>query len=323
MKGAFTARLVHSITFKDKEGKAVSCFINPVCNNRIQMKRIMVYLIALTSLSCGHQTASTPLRYVDSSILSDKTNPKINSNLYSQRTMYAFDGTYLARPDSLKEYVARTFKADLEGINESDVREITFDQNADIETLGLTSIYSIKFSNDLAEVSPKSGYLIYSVAKRQATILFLRQLKLLKLKTWDSTQLISGEYDVRSKGYLLIYRFKNNEFSAIFNSRDCGECDAGVAISNSSTECISYQPSRLTFVNQDSDGDGLNDLVYTGKVNFYCDRLEVNVGRLDRAPRRSMAIRIVFKQIRHYDSVSWKLSDTACCRTINNKYNGF
>lgn len=242
-----------------------------------------------------------------------------NESLLDHRDLLDFDSSYFDKKDSLKEYLIKIFRQDLEGIRSTDdITSISPDQNATLQDLGRVKIYKATFSNDLPEVAPKIVYLVYSVEKRQAALLFLdNSLQLIKLRKSSEDYLIAGTYRVRGKGYFAVYQYnKKNQFDLIFDSSTMGDCDNGIAVMNASLDCVSYDPFDFDFQNVDSDKDGLNDLVFKGTINRYCEGLETNTGRNDRKPLKSEKVTIIFKTSEAKDNLHWNLVDTSVCKKL-------
>jgi hypothetical protein len=94
-------------------------------------------------------------------------------------------------------------------------------------------------------------------------------------------------------------------------------CGNGIPVYNSSLDCICYEPFMLHFRNFDINNDGLNDLVFSGRVLSFCQGLETGYGRGDRQPLHRDSISISFLTYINKDSLYWKLSDTSICKKIN------
>jgi hypothetical protein len=72
----------------------------------------------------------------------------------------------------------------------------------------------------------------------------------------------------------------------------------------------------LKFNNIDVNGDGLNDLVFSGAALTFCKGLERGYGRNDRNPIRRDKIKIIFLTYKQNDNLYWRLSDSGVCKKI-------
>lgn len=279
----------------------------------------IIWTLAILLIACGNGQPNVADKPVPDSAANSlkRTNDSIQ-NPFDHRPLLDFDGSYFKKTDSLKEYIIRVFKNDMEGISTSDIKSIKLSQESLIKNLGKTAVYSITFSDQLPEVAYKNAYLIFDEQKKQAAILFLTGIRFIKLKESDPDYLLSGWYQVRGKGYALVYQFdKAGLFNVIFDSADNTGCENGVPIFNASLDCMSYDPFLLQFSNKDWNSDGLNDLQFKGNINSYCAGLENNTGRNDRKPLKTEQVNIVFQTYQRGDSLYWQLADTSLCRKLN------
>src|SRR5690606_35241802 len=105
-------------------------------------------------------------------------------------------------------------------------------------------------------------------------------------------------------------------FKRVFSSIAVEVCENGVPVMNADIDCISYSPFLLEFRNIDVNHDGVNDISFVGKVNYYCEGLEANIGRKDRQPLRSQNITITFLTSSQDNIFSWRLKDSSICKQI-------
>lgn len=271
---------------------------------------------------CNNQSVSSDKEGFDTvSKPSDKVVVAQEKDLLDHRQFIDFDSSYFSNDENLRSYFVKTFSEDLESINPKDIKTISLYRRTSLNDLGETSIYSITFADELPEVAPKSAYLVFSSERKQAALLFLNDIYLIKLRDTDQNYLIAGRYDVRGKGYAMIYQLRQNkQFDVVFNSHANGPCETGVPVYNASLDCISYDPFLLKFKNIDRDKDGLNDLVFNGTINSYCKGLEYNLGRNDRKPLSSQKVEIVFRAVEAKDSLSWQLTDTTICGKLTHSF---
>ena len=191
-------------------------------------------------------------------------------------------------------------------------------QSLKVDSFGLCSTYKIILSNDLPSVTPKKMYLLVNDTSKKAVLVPFEEIQPIKINKKDSFYFLAGTYLTRSKGYFIIYKYDNvNGFKTIFNSLSDSSCPNGIAVYNSSLDCVSYQPFMLKFQNIDIDNDGNNDLVFSGKLMSYCEGLETGYGRNDREPKSISDLSIRFKTIIQDNAITWKLLDTTLCKKIS------
>lgn len=277
-----------------------------------------ICIIVLMLIGCNGQSVGS-----DKDISDTLTRPpeKVvgidEKDLLDHRPLLDFDSSYFRNEESFKSYFVQSFSADLGSIDFKDVTEISMYRKSLVSDLGEVSIYSVTFSEELPVVAPKTAYLVYSHEKKQAALLFIDDIELIKLRDSDATNLIAGRFDVRGKGYAVVYKLHHNkQFDLIFNSQETGGCETGVPVYNASLDCISYDPFLMKFHNNDRNKDGLNDLIFTGTVNSYCKGLEYNIGRNDRKPLHSEKVEIIFNAYMINDSLSWQLANTTICSKL-------
>jgi hypothetical protein len=146
----------------------------------------------------------------------------------------------------------------------------------------------------------------------------MEKLHPIKIKNIDKTILVAGTYLIRGKGYFVIYKFtKINGFALIFDSSSDKYCNNGIAVYNSSLDCLSYDPFMLEFKNADVNNDGVMDLIFAGKALLFCEGLESGYGRKERKPLKEEQLQIVFETVQDSDSLKWKLTDTSACKILN------
>jgi hypothetical protein len=110
----------------------------------------------------------------------------------------------------------------------------------------------------------------------------------------------------------MVYRFNGRDgFDLIFNTSNDPSCSGSIPVYNSSLDCISYDPFGLKLEIADVNGDGINDLIFTGKVLFFCQGLETGYGRTDRKALKEKNIKIIFCAGVDRNGPVWRLQDTS------------
>lgn len=238
---------------------------------------------------------------------------------FRERGIVDFDAAFLKKKDQFSIYLIKSFKNDFDGVNPNNILSVSLFESKNIIGLGLCDIYKIKLSDNLPEIIGKKAYLIFIKSEMKAALLWLDDLECIKIKNYDTAYYLAGINRYRGKGYFLVYKFSNDNngvFKLIFDSSDDMFCGNGIPILNNSFDCISYDPAQLHFKNIDLNNDGLNDLMFIGRVLYFCEGLETGYGRNDRKPLRKETLNIVFQTFQDHDSIYWRLMDTTICKKL-------
>jgi hypothetical protein len=283
------------------------------------MKNFIVIFLLITS--CGNQSP------INKGLKDNKTSDTVSKIIATQsdnpllyRGCINLDVTEYSINDSkFKQALIDSFKNDLGNIKPDNILSISKElQSLNIDSFGLCSAYKIILSNDLPSVTPKKMFLLANNTSKKVLLIPFDELQPIKINKKDSFYFLAGTYLVRSKGYFMIYKYDNvNGFKTIFNSLSDSSCPNGIAVYNSSLDCVSYQPFMLKFQNIDIDNDGYNDLVFSGKLMSYCEGLETGYGRNDRQPKSITDLSIQFKTVTEGNSFTWKFVDTTLCKKLS------
>jgi hypothetical protein len=235
------------------------------------------------------------------------------------RSCVPFDSVIVDGPDSLlKMALIRSFSGDMASVKPTQILAINLTKRAVVcGLLGVCQVYMVTLSMDLPEVVPDTMFLLVSRNKGQAALFPLSSLQPLRLSSQDTVTLIGGTFLSRGKGFFMIYRFNDRDgFDLVFDTSKDSGCPGPIPVYNSSLDCISYDPFGLKLELTDVNGDGINDLIFSGKVLFFCQGLETGYGRTDRKPLKEKSVRIVFQAAIERGRPSWKLQDTSMCRLL-------
>lgn len=271
-------------------------------------------------MSCSNRSAGK--KPVDSTSKSITTQSKNDSslNIIDKRSFVDFDTSLLRNENGLKSFIIKNYSSELDAIRKEDITKIGDPITINVKNLGVVKIFPITFSDSLPEVAAKSAFLVADQSVKKAAMLYLDDLTPIKVRVDDEGFYLAGYYKVRSSGYFLVYKFSNGggrmALKKIFDSYEFGECPNGVPVINSSLDCISYDPFKLRLSNKDVDGDGVLDMVFSGRVNTYCKGLESGRGRQDTRPVKSENVDVIFQTNHVADTLSWKLTDTSICKRL-------
>ncbi len=212
----------------------------------------------------------------------------------NERQVIPFEPDSLHNYSNASQYLLDKFNEDLGGLKASDINDIRLIDTSLIKDFGKAEIYKIKFSNLLPEVVMKNNYLVLNREKKQAALVFFDTLTLIKTSVKDFATLLGGVKKVKAKGFYIIYDYFSGEgvFKEILNTLDYP--DEGLAVFNSSIDCVSYKPFMLSIRNVDINGDGLCDINFSGEVASFCKGLEMGYGRNDRNPLKVSRINFTY-----------------------------
>ena len=282
------------------------------------MKNLIVVILVFASCGNKAQQKQVNTDTVTASIVNSKFAKVITSPI-SYRQCKNLSASFLEQADSVKKrLLIEIFPEDFETITSDKIVSIQPQAAAiTVDQYGICQVSEIKLSDDLPSVMSRKMYLLFNKDRQQGVILQMEDFQPIKIRIADSTILLAGTYLVRDKGYFAIYKYdKKGGFTLIFDSSSDNYCGNGIAAYNNSLDCISYSPFLLKLENKDVTNDGINDLVFTGKVLFFCQGLESGYGRKDRKPLKEQELRIVFETALNADTLSWQLSDTTVCRLM-------
>ena len=240
-------------------------------------------------------------------------------DLLQFRAFVHFDTTAFIGADSLlKRAIITSFPNDLGGLKMNDISAIKLTEKDIPGSQSQTfDAYEIIFSSDAPSITGPSQYILISRNTAKAVLLPFNDFKILDLSLAKKPLLIGGLLTSQGKGFYMIYRYNDSTgFKLIFNTADDFTCGSSIPVYNSSTDCISYDPYLLHLNITDVNKDHIKDLVFTGKVLYFCKGLETGIGREDRKPLRQKNIKLIFQTVINADNISWQLSDTSVCRTI-------
>lgn len=281
------------------------------------MRKFISIVLLFASCTNNAQQKESDIDSVKEKNEFKKLDSQISTIKY--RPCISLDSLFIDETDSARKGILiNAFPADFEGVAPSSIDSIRKIKTINIDRFGLCHVYEIRLSNALPAVISKKMYFLYCKTIQKGIILQLENLYSLKMREVDSAILPGGVYMVRGKGYFFIYRFDGKDgFKLIFDSSSDDYCNNGIAVYNSSLDCVSYNPFKLNFKNIDLNGDGLNDLCFTGKALFFCAGLETGYGRKDRKPLKVQPLKIVFETVQGSDSLYWKLASTNACKVLN------
>jgi hypothetical protein len=272
-------------------------------------------------ISCGNHSGKAGQVNDSINVSSEKaisTPAQVNPLLF--RNCVTFDSAIVDGPDSVfKETLIQKFPGDLEAIKPAQILAIKIsEQSVSCGSLGVCQIYKLTLSQDLPEVIPDTLFFLISRTTGKAALFPLATLRPLKLRPQDSNSMVGGTFMSRGKGFFNIYRYNGHDgFDLLFNTADIIGCRSSVPVYNSSLDCISYDPFGLRLEVMDENGDGINDLVFKGKVLSFCRGLETGYGRKDRKPLKETNVRIVFEGAIEKGNPSWRLQDTTVYRVLS------
>lgn len=236
-----------------------------------------------------------------------------DGDIFYQVKIIDFDNSKILQ----KEYVITAFERDFEGINPNQIDSIKYLQTINIRDFGQSDLYKITISKELPEVVTKRAFLVVNKLENKAALFFFNSYYTLKIRDTDTSFLYGGTYIFRGKGYFYIYKLLDkNTFQCIFNTLN-DYCENGIPTYNKSLDCISYEPFELKIQNRDVNKDGVLDLTFSGKVNYFCDGLEKGFGRQDRKPKSQKDLQIEFLVNDSMSVFSWRLLNDTICNLIN------
>ncbi|HRP55740.1 hypothetical protein [Agriterribacter sp.] len=274
---------------------------------------VFILLIVACNCPCGEKNSGSMYSGVTLANTED-IFPDIH-DLYDYRSLRPIDISLISDTQQLAKYVVDMFGEEVQWIKPTTV--ILKEASVDVMGLGNSLIYELEYGESFPSIMPTRGYLIISRKLQKAAVLYLDDLRLIKISPLDKTYLLGGFYQVRAKGYFHIYEKQDSLLSIVFTTLDTSNCANGIPVTNYDLGCISYEPFQLNFSNEDVNHDGLNDLTFKGKVNYYCEGFEWNIGRKDRKPFRSENVKITFLAEKRGDRAFWKLYDTTICKKLN------
>ncbi len=268
-------------------------------------------------LSCTNGTTDTTVIPKDSTATVIQPTASIAlTDPMAVRKSVDFDSSLLSKPNELFQWLSKTYHEDIGVLpNASIGRTSKILSGVEIASFGICQVYRIQLTGSFpAMVSPEMK-LIYNSSVGRAVLIPFETVLFPKVD--KGRALLSTIIEGKGNGYLAIYQFDGTaNFKRIFFSLDMPACQGGIPVLNAGLDCVSYEPFLLDYKSDDVNGDGIQDISFVGKVNYYCKGLETNIGRKDRKPLRSEKINITFVTDKQEASFAWSLKDTAICKLI-------
>ncbi len=278
-------------------------------------------VILFTLLSCTDHS-SQAVQKQDSLVKPPHATPVHHtavSDPFRFRNLVNFDVRLLDhQDDTLKASLIRTFPDDLGGLKPGQVLFIRPEQLSAMDGVPFR-VYKITFSPDVPAIVPSIQFLLVDKDQSKAALFPLDQFQHLELGITNKPLLFGGVSLFGGKGFYMIYRYDGrNGFRQILDSSKDPDCGI-VPVYNGSLDCISYDPFQLRLDLTDINGDNVKDLVFSGKVLYFCQGLETGYSRKDRKPVKQKNIKLTFQTVTDGDSVSWRLTDTTACHLLTNQ----
>jgi len=188
-----------------------------------------------------------------------------------------------------KSYILLKFYTDFKSFGDSAISSIAPISELKVHRLGNVEIFRLTFNEYLPAVVKKINYLIVSREAEKAAILFVDTVYPIRISKAKDLYLLSGVNVYKDQGFYCVFDVDSSKnLNQIFDSSTLS--DGQFPVYNSSIDCSSYQPFYLKFTNIDLNNDGVLDVEFSGRENFYCKGLETGIGRLDKKPVISKSI---------------------------------
>lgn len=279
------------------------------------MSKILVFISVVTLFLCP-----------SCSRVNKKDNAKLSSKYPDVVVPYGLNNNELkllkkkeARFDELKNWIVSRFSKDLDSINSDKIDTVYLIGSLPLKDYGTSKIFVGQLSNSLPEILYKTFYIVFNESREQASLFFMNNYNLVRLRANEEQGYLSGIFKVKSKGYYQIYAFNNNVFKLILNTNSDVFCGNGIPIQNNSTDCLSYSPFTLRFENKDLNKDGILDIRFIGDALIYCEGLETGRGRGEDRERKKIKLDFKFTVDSMGSLPTWKLVDSTFC-SILRKY---
>ena len=210
---------------------------------------------------------------------------------------------------SLKEWAFNAFEEFKKISVTSEEIVLTKGETFFVYKYGKITSFKIDLVGDLPTGLTKQFYLIFNSEKREACLIPLNNLRPINVSSNDIKE-IGGIIEIRAKAFYIIYEFSRDRFKLKFNTIDF--CRYGLVIGLFSEECIQYKNNQLMLNYQDLNLDKIDDVIFTGIVEYYCkpnaDRAESN-----KTPIRTEKILISFTSRKKKSTIIWELNEEYIC----------
>jgi hypothetical protein len=214
--------------------------------------------------------------------------------------------------NSIKNWALNTFE-ELKNISVTS-EEVVFTRGETffIYKYGKVTSYKVDLMGDLPTGLTKQFYLIYNSGKREACLIPLNSLRPIIVSS-NGKKEISGTIEIRAKAFYIIYEFSGDRFKLKFNTINF--CKYGIVIGLFSDECIQYRNSQLVMNYQDLNRDQIDDVIFTGIVEYYC-KPNVDRNKSNNIPLRTEVISISFISTKINGTIIWELKEENICDKI-------
>jgi len=280
------------------------------------MKKLLLIYLAITITSCFHLSQRE----------SKSNEQQWDANLSSPKegVIHSIKDTTLDREiiqlsnpsASLIDIVLLLLEDELKP---SDIDRISKFQNENILTYGEVELMKVSLASSVPTVAYGEYVLLLGKKRSEAVLFPLADFQLIRVDEDSYGGLMAGTYTGRNFGHFTVYSYAgNNKFECIFTSLSDKFCQDGLPTYNTSLECMSYHPFNLKFENKDINGDHLLDLVFSGEVFYFCEGLEVGIGRLDREPIRKEQVSFAFlgRADVATKTFAWELANDNICDVL-------
>lgn len=213
---------------------------------------------------------------------------------------------------SIKEWALSTFE-ELKNISVTS-EEIVFTKGETffVYKYGKVTSFKVDLMGDLPTGLTKQFYLICNSEKKEACLIPLNNLRPIIVSSNDTKE-ISGIIEIRAKAFFIIYEFSRDRFKLKFNTIDF--CKYGLVIGLFSEECIQYRNNQLIMNYQDLNRDQIDDVIFTGIVEYYC-KPNVDRDESNKTPLRTEKILINFTSRKKKGTIIWELNEEYICDKI-------
>lgn len=219
--------------------------------------------------------------------------------------------------NKLKDWIALRFCQDIDSIHSDKIDTVYSAGYLSLKEYGDVRVFVGNFSTSLPETFYKNFCIVFSPNKDQASLFFIDNYNIVKIKDYESAGYFSGVYRLKSKGYYQIYTFEKGVFKLALNTNSDVFCNNGLPVENNSTDCLSYRPFMLNFQNKDFNNDGLLDVGFWGDALIYCEGLETGLGREDGKEKKKVELNIKLIADTTLLSPKWRLIDSSFCSLLS------
>lgn len=158
---------------------------------------VFIFLLVACNCPCGEKNSGS----MDSGVTLANTEdifPDIH-DLYDYRSLKPIDVSLISDTQQLAKYVVDVFGGEVQWIKPAAF--ILKEASVDLIGLGNSAIYLLEYGETFPGI-PTRAYLIISRDKQEAAIVYLDDLRLVKISPSDKTYLLGGFYQARARGYL-------------------------------------------------------------------------------------------------------------------------